>query len=154
MSEVQALPRVGCGVAILDEERLLLVRRKRMPEAGHWGLPGGKVDPFETVSAAAEREILEELGIHIEADHLLGIVDQIDRERNEHWVAPVYLVRSYEGVPTIMEPDALAELGWFRLDDLPAPLTQSTLHAIRCLKAPPGGHPSNSANSRVEPAGT
>jgi ADP-ribose pyrophosphatase YjhB (NUDIX family) len=45
-------PRLGCGAAILRAGRLLLVQRRRPPEAGHWGLPGGKVDWLETVPAA------------------------------------------------------------------------------------------------------
>jgi 8-oxo-dGTP diphosphatase len=61
------LPRVGCGAAILVDGRILLVRRTGAPEAGRWGLPGGKVDPFETVAAATAREVAEELGVAIEA---------------------------------------------------------------------------------------
>ena len=65
MSADAGLPRVGCGAAIVRNGRILLVRRKRMPEADHWGLPGGKVDPFETVPAAVVREVREELGIEV-----------------------------------------------------------------------------------------
>jgi len=128
-----SLPRVGCGAAILRDGRLLLVQRRRMPEAGHWGLPGGKVDPFETVPAAAAREIFEELGIRITADRLLCIVDQIARDAGEHWVAPVYRVEAFDGEPAIREPEALAKLGWFALDSLPTPLTVATIQAIEAL---------------------
>jgi len=56
---------VGCGAAILRDGKLLLVQRLTEPEAGCWGLPGGKVDPFEPLAQAARREIEEELGILI-----------------------------------------------------------------------------------------
>lgn len=82
-------PRVGCGASIIDNGKVLLVRRRREPEAGCWGLPGGKVDPFERVADAVAREILEELGIAIEPIDLLCVVDQIDRARGQHWIAPV-----------------------------------------------------------------
>ena len=104
-----------------------------MPEVGHWGLPGGKVDPFEAVPAAVAREVREELGIWIELVALLCVVDQIDRARLEHWVAPVYLVERFAGEPAIREPQALAEWGWFPLDDLPEPLTAATEQALRAL---------------------
>ena len=127
------LPRVGCGAAILRDGKLLLVQRRRAPEAGHWGLPGGKVDPFERVPDAVAREIAEELGLAIVPRQLLCVVDYIDREAGEHWVAPTYLVEDAQGEPAIQEPAALAGLGWFALDALPAPLTCATVEAVRAL---------------------
>jgi ADP-ribose pyrophosphatase YjhB (NUDIX family) len=131
----QTEPRVGCGAAILRDGRLLLVQRRRDPEAGHWGLPGGKIDLFETIAAAIEREIAEEVGLKIEARNLLCMVDQIDEANGTHWVAPVYLVQDVQGDPQVLEPDALAGCGWFALDNLPAPLTTSTHAALVAIKA-------------------
>ena len=84
-------PRLGCGAAIVQDGRLLLVRRLREPEAGCWGLPGGKVDWLEPVEQAVRREIEEELAIRLTSLTLLCVVDQIDPARGEHWLAPVYL---------------------------------------------------------------
>jgi ADP-ribose pyrophosphatase YjhB (NUDIX family) len=126
-------PRVGCGAAIVKDGQLLLVRRRRAPEAGCWGLPGGKVDPFEPVADATAREIREELGIIITPTELLCLTDQIDRQQGYHWVAPVFLVRHYEGMPTIMEPEALSDWGWFEMDALPASLTQATRQAVASM---------------------
>ncbi|MEN3749868.1 NUDIX domain-containing protein [Sphingomonas sp. HF-S3] len=126
-------PRVGCGAAILRDGQLLLVRRLRAPEAGHWGLAGGKVDPFETVPQAVEREIAEELGIAIRADRLLCVVDLIDRDAGFHWVSPVYRVDTFEGEPEVREPHTMGELGWFALDALPHPLTASALAAVAAI---------------------
>ncbi|KEZ12997.1 ADP-ribose pyrophosphatase [Sphingobium yanoikuyae] len=131
----QTEPRVGCGAAILRDGRLLLVQRRREPEAGHWGLPGGKVDLLETMAAATEREIFEELGLTISAHELLCLTDQIDAERGTHWVAPVYLVEDAQGEPVVKELDALAGCGWFALDALPQPLTLSTRAALDALQA-------------------
>jgi ADP-ribose pyrophosphatase YjhB (NUDIX family) len=50
-------PRVGCGAAVMRDGKLLLVQRLTEPEAGCWGLPGGKVDPFEPLDQAVRREI-------------------------------------------------------------------------------------------------
>lgn len=131
----QTEPRVGCGAAILRDGKLLLVQRRREPEAGHWGLPGGKVDLFEAMAAAAEREIFEELGLTIRARELMCLTDQIDEARGTHWVAPVYLVEDAQGEPVVKEPDALARCGWFALDALPQPLTLSTRAALAALQA-------------------
>ncbi|MBV8664337.1 MAG: NUDIX domain-containing protein, partial [Hyphomicrobiales bacterium] len=61
-------PGVGCGAAIVRECRLLLVKRRKPPEAGCWNLPGGKVDFLERVEDAVRREILEEIGVEIALD--------------------------------------------------------------------------------------
>jgi ADP-ribose pyrophosphatase YjhB (NUDIX family) len=127
-----AAPRVGCGAAILRDGEILLVHRRRMPEADHWGLPGGKVDWREPVAAATEREIAEELGIGIEARTLLCVVEMVE---GEHWVAPVYRVEAFTGEPRVMEPEALHACGWFALDALPQPLTEATRQAVAALAA-------------------
>ncbi|MET0404999.1 MAG: NUDIX domain-containing protein [Cystobacter sp.] len=124
-------PRLGVGAFILDPEgRLLLVERRRMPEAGHWGLPGGKVDFGETLEAAVVREISEELGVEIALDGLMCLVDQIDLAAGTHWVAPVYRAHIVRGEPVNREPAALGGMGWFALDALPQPLTLSTRTAL------------------------
>ena len=90
-------PRVGCGAVMIRDGKILLMRRLKAPEAGCWGIAGGKVDLYETAAEAARREIAEELGVEIAADQLLCLVDQIDRETGEHWLSPVYLAEAFEG---------------------------------------------------------
>lgn len=126
-----AAPRLGVGAFIRDAEgRLLLVQRRREPEAGHWGLPGGKVDFGETVEAAVVREIEEELGVALRLDGLLCLVDQIDHAAGTHWVAPVYRAAIAAGEPVNREPAALAAIGWFAVHALPQPLTLATKAAL------------------------
>lgn len=132
---MQVEPRVGCGVAIIVDGRILLLRRATEPESGCWGLPGGKIDFYETAPAAAKREVKEELGIGVEPMELLCVVDQIDRAGGTHWVAPVYLAEAFEGTPWIVEPDKHDGLGWFALDTLPEPLTTSTIVAMAAWRA-------------------
>ena len=99
-------------------------------------LPGGKIDPFETVQAALRREIAEELGVELVGEHLLCVADFFDPARGAHWVAPVYLVREVLGEPRNCEPEKHSDMGWFPLDDLPAPLTRGAAAAARQLRAP------------------
>ncbi len=131
-------PRVGCGAAIVSGRRLLLLQRIHAPEALHWGLPGGKVDFLEPLTAAVAREVLEELGLVIRPERLLCITDQIDAAAGTHWLAPVYLVERFEGEPRLMEPHKHAAFGWFPLDALPVPLTAATRTALPALLEPGG----------------
>lgn len=126
-------PAVGCGAFILRDGRLLLIRRVKAPEAGCWGLPGGKVDLFETAAQAAMREVREEVGLETVAGPLLCVVDQIDRAAGTHWVAPVYRVASVQGEPHLCEPHKHDGLGWFALDALPQPLTIATQVAVQAF---------------------
>ena len=129
-------PRVGCGAAIIDRDgRILLLRRLRAPEAGCWGLPGGKVEMYETTAQATEREINEELGIIIQAHDLLCLVEQMDEVGGHHWIAPVYLVTTWQGVPALMEPEKHEGPRWYGFDELPDELTVPTRQAILALNA-------------------
>lgn len=118
----------GCGAAIRDEAgRILLIQRLREPEAGAWGLPGGKIDFGERAEDTARREIAEELGIRIEILGLACIAETIDGGDGRHWVAPVYDARIIAGTPSVQEPNKHGGCGWFDLEALPRPLTSSTL---------------------------
>ncbi|THD82527.1 MAG: NUDIX domain-containing protein [Phenylobacterium sp.] len=128
-------PRVGCGVAILRDGKLLLIGRARPPEAGCWSLPGGKVDLWERTEEAARGEIAEELGIKLGALELLCVVDYVAPEEREHWVSPAFLANEFEGEPALLEPEKHTGLGWFALDALPSSLARSVLGAVEALQS-------------------
>ena len=127
-------PGVGCGAAILRDGLLLLVERRKSPEAGHWNLPGGKVDFLEPVEAAVMREIREEIGVEIALHGLLGVTEMIGID-GQHWVSPIYRATIAGGAPVNGEPDKIAAIGWFPLDQPPAPLAQGAKDAIKALTA-------------------
>lgn len=124
---------VGCGAAIVRDGRLLLVRRRRAPEAGCWSLPGGKVEYLERAEAAIAREAAEEVGVAIEVGPLL-CVSQLVGVDAQHWIAPVYRARIAAGEPVNREPDKIAAIGWFDPQDPPAPLAQAARDAIAMLR--------------------
>ena len=129
-----AEPRVGCSAAIIVDGSILLLRRLTPPEAGCWGLAGGKIDLFEPAEAAMRREVAEELGITVGTAELLCFVDQIDRAAGTHWVAPVYRIRDFDGVPRNCEPTKHEGPAWFPLDALPDALTTPTRVAVAALR--------------------
>ena len=104
------------GVALVHHGRVLAARRSYPAAvAGRWELPGGKVDPGETVEAAALREIAEELGCGIAVTGWLEPEVEI-RDGLVLRVATASLVDG-EPVPRAGEHDAVL---WLRPDELDA----------------------------------
>lgn len=58
---------LAAGAVITDAQgRVLLVLRGHDPQKGRWSIPGGSVEPGETLAEAAQREVLEETGLHVQ----------------------------------------------------------------------------------------
>lgn len=111
------LPGVGVLVVIWRNARILLIRRSKAPFAGYWGVPGGRVEPRETLKAAAERELLEETGIRGDAVCTLPVLEQISPE--SHWVLVPVACAWESGEPAAA--DDVDRAGWFDPEDLPSP---------------------------------
>ncbi|GAB4481376.1 MAG: NUDIX domain-containing protein [Anaerolineae bacterium] len=71
---------VGCSALIFDADgqKVLLTRRT---DNGQWCLPGGRLDPGESLEECIIRETLEETGLHIRVIRLLGVYS------NPHMIA-------------------------------------------------------------------
>lgn len=66
-------PKVGVGVLVVHEGRVLLVRRAVRPEIGKWSIPAGFLDQGEDPQVTAVREAQEETGLQVTIDHLLDV---------------------------------------------------------------------------------
>jgi len=117
-------PGVGCGLIIQRADaKVLLYRRVKAPEAGHWSIVGGKVDQMERSSEAARREAEEETGLSIGDVDFLCPLEVLVEADSQHWISMIYVARAFSGEPQLTEPEKLSEMGWFDLSDLPQPLS-------------------------------
>ena len=94
--EFPQAPLVGVGAVVVHESRVLLVRRGSEPLKGHWTLPGGVLEPGETLVQGVAREVKEETGLEVEVIELIELLDRIHREGERvryHYVIADYLCR-------------------------------------------------------------
>ncbi|MGA2634650.1 MAG: NUDIX hydrolase [Terracidiphilus sp.] len=98
--EYPEAPLVGVGAVIVDEGRVLLVRRGTEPMLGEWTLPGGLVEVGEPLLAGVVREVSEETGLTVEPIELIELLDRVQRDGERvryHYVIADYLCRVLGG---------------------------------------------------------
>ncbi|HEY7491065.1 MAG TPA: NUDIX domain-containing protein [Candidatus Tectomicrobia bacterium] len=109
---------VGVGGAVVHEGRILLVRRASRRGRGNWQVPGGFVEPDETVEQAVLREVAEESGVTAAVEGILGLRNRYDPDvGNSLYI--VMLLRSLSGEP---KPDGkeVDQAQYFTLEEIRA----------------------------------
>jgi 8-oxo-dGTP diphosphatase len=133
----EKFPRVGCGVMLLRDGKVLLGRRNddpgkaesEMHGEGTWTVPGGKMDFHDTIFGAAQRELEEETGIKTSNLKIFSIGNE--RVYDNHFVTLGFLCRDFEGEPKAMESEEITEWRWFGFDELPENVFPPTMKMIK-----------------------
>jgi 8-oxo-dGTP diphosphatase len=113
-------PLVGVGAVIVEDGRVLLIRRGQPPLLGEWSLPGGVLECGETLREAVIREAREETGLVIEAGEMLGVYERIIRSDDGrvryHYVLIDFLCRPVSG--DLQAGSDAADVRWFKPEEL------------------------------------
>ncbi|MFH1510717.1 MAG: NUDIX domain-containing protein [Candidatus Woesearchaeota archaeon] len=122
MTESKDRPKVGCGILIIRENKVLLGKRhdKRNNELhaeGTWTCPGGKQDYQEKMIDCIKREVAEETSLVLAEAEVISVSD--DMVHDNHYVTIGFLATKYSGESKVMEPEKITEWKWFSLTELP-----------------------------------
>ena len=127
---------IGVGGALVDRGRLLLVRRASRHGRGNWQVPGGFIEPQETIEEAVVREVAEEAGVAAAVEGVLGLRSRYDPDRGNSLYV-VMLLRPVGGEP---RPDGreVDRAAYFTLPEIRAldPLPPTNWQIARSALSP------------------
>lgn len=138
---------IGAGAVVLCGQKILLVRLRYGSSQHQWSLPGGYVEPEETIDMTIKREVLEETGVSAEVEGLLAVRSRVLATENS-----LYLVFLLRAATEDTQPDGV-EVGdarFFPLEEAQAapdltPMThlivarvaQGNLRLLQPVQVPP-----------------
>ncbi len=125
--------KVGIGVMIIKDGKILFKKRKASHGTGEWSFPGGHLDYMESFEDCARRETREEAGIEIK-NIRLNYLANIKTYVPKHY-ADIGLLADWDnGEPQVLEPEKNETWEWFDIDALPTPIFPPTQQGIQSYK--------------------
>jgi len=115
-------PKVGIGVIVVKDGKVLIGKRKNAHGEGSWGFPGGHLEFNESWEECASRETTEEAGIMIKNIRFATVSNDIFKNEKKHYVT-IFMLADYDsGEAKVMEPEKSEQWEWLEWNKLPSPL--------------------------------
>lgn len=114
--------RVGVGVIVVRDGRVLLGRRRGSHGSGSWAFPGGNLEFGEGVEACARRELSEETGLTLQRVRPAPFTVDHFPDHDRHYVTLFVQADGVEGTPQNRESERCDGWEWHHWDALPSPL--------------------------------
>ncbi len=119
MSKERFQMHATVALLLIDNGKVLLMKQSNTGYMdGYYGMVSGHLEKNESLVQAIIRETYEEVGIVIKEENI-RVVCEIRRGDNDNYFNYFLTTSSYEGIPTIKEPDKCDELIWCDLNHLP-----------------------------------
>ncbi len=125
-------PMVGVGMVIKENNKILLVKRKRDPGKGRWSVPGGLLELGEKARDGAIREVREETGLDTEIDRLIDVEENITVDE-EGKIRFHYVLVDFLGHPIggVLAPNTdAADARWVDMNEIDALPVTNTLNRL------------------------
>ncbi len=112
------VPSIGVGGILFSKrQEVLLIKRNQAPARGLWSIPGGRLEPGETLTNACRREFYEETNLDVEVKHIIAVVER--KLEGFHYVIVDFFVELIDGENSVLIAQSdVAEARWVRVDDL------------------------------------
>jgi len=120
--EYPSAPIVAVGAIVIEDDRVLLVRRNHPPRLGQWSVPGGAVELGEAMEAAVVREVAEETGLAISPVAHIKTLERIERDSEGrvqfHYLLIDFLCRPDATEQTPHSASDVSDARWIPLSGL------------------------------------
>ena len=123
-------PRIGVGVIVLRNGKLLLGERQGSHGEGCWQFPGGHLEFCESVEECAVREVREETGLEVSNLRPGPYTNDIFEKDLKHYVTLFVLADHTAGEAKVLEPGKCRCWQWFEWDSMPRPLFLPIVHLM------------------------
>jgi len=126
-------PTIAVAAFVFDGDgRVLLIQRGRPPGAGLWTVPGGRLEPGETIVAGIAREVVEETGLAVDVGPLAAVVERITG--GYHYVILDHVARPTGG--TLRAATDAADARWVTDAELASlPTTEGLIDVLARARA-------------------
>ncbi len=132
MDNKEQIIKVGIGVMIFKEGKVLMGKRKGKHGAGEYAWPGGHLEYMESIVDCAEREVFEECGIKIKNIRFLRLLNM--KKYDKHYLDIAMVCDWESGEPELKEPEKCEGWNWYDLDNLPSPMFEPLKTYFEALK--------------------
>jgi 8-oxo-dGTP diphosphatase len=115
--------KTATAIIPFSEDKILLIKRNTKPFVGYWALPGGRLDPGETIEQTVVRECKEETGLDITVVHKVGeYVEKGIKDDIEYEYYPTCFVVKVIGGAMKRQESEIQDIELFSFKALPNPL--------------------------------
>ncbi len=112
--------KTATAIIPFPNDQILLIKRNTRPFKGYWALPGGRMDPGETISQTVIREVKEETGLTTQIEWVVGEYVEVGcREEIEYEYYPTCFVVKPVSGELKKQDSEIQEIQLFSLNNLP-----------------------------------
>jgi len=127
-------PKVGVGIMILKEGKVLLGKRRGSHGEGEYAFPGGHLEYMESFEKCAKREVLEECGIEIDNIRFQFLANVV-KYAPKHYVHIGLMADWKSGEVEVLEPEKCESWDWYDINELPEPIFEMAKLSINSYKS-------------------